>query len=259
MAPSPGLIYPLSYYWVALPLLSDHDDSSASYIPGRSKPGTSDMSDLKDFIYTPLAEPERSLRLLTLLAAEDGNADSQLRGHICSYTREGTPDYTPISYTWGTQSPTSVLILKTPKQPEWARFYIRPNLEALLTQYRREPDKPAIWVDAICIDQQNDKEKNHQVQHIDKIYRDRDTFVWLGEQPDTSDAVMDLIDRQRQFTKQVVNEDGTSSWFHHTTEGSLKDLDYMQSRAALKEFFSRPWFTRRWIVQEYVLSRTQKF
>lgn len=133
----------------------------------------------------------------------------------------------------------------------WRRFPIRPNLEALLRRFRRLPGPKIFWVDAICIDQGNNHEKGHQVRNMDKIYRDKNLLIWLGEPTENTDMAIDLLDALANC---------------YTTDGldtpkriqARKDFNtQVQDVPSLKAFVEvirRPWFTRRWIVQEFVLS-----
>lgn len=60
---------------------------------------------------------------------------------------------------------------------------IFPNLYDALLQLRES--RPAkYWIDAICIDQSNTKERTHQVRMMDQIYADAESvIVWLGTCP----------------------------------------------------------------------------
>jgi hypothetical protein len=51
-----------------------------------------------------------------------------------------------------------------------------------------------IWIDAICINQQDNEEKDHQVQHMGEIYRNAKlVVVWLGPSKDNSNLAMQSI------------------------------------------------------------------
>lgn len=50
------------------------------------------------------------------------------------------------------------------------------------------------WIDAICIDQSNVHEHNHQVDLLKDIYtKATGVYLWLGLEADESDPAMDFI------------------------------------------------------------------
>ena len=113
-----------------------------------------------------------------------------------------------------------------------------------------------IWVDAICIDQSNDMEKGHQVLFMDRIYRRADrVFIWLGEEAEESGLAMDLLaeysiicgcgaDQEKdQATQRKEFEERTEKWTSHWR--------------ALGKLIKRPWFSRRWTIQENVFARAK--
>ncbi|KAK7934917.1 hypothetical protein PG985_000412 [Apiospora marii] len=206
------------------------------------------MASLPGFLYTPLEDPENCLRLLQLHPAECHKQD--LHATLSVFRREAAPPYRPVSYTWGTEKASSQLMIQNHRQQVWTRFAIRPNLEALLRQARTSLGEQYIWTD--------NNEKGHQVRTMDRIYRDKHVFVWLGDSSENSADAMDLIDWFCTFCE-------ASGWSPGSPEAqdALTDYDLstvpQSSWKAIYDIISRPWFTRRWIVQEFVLSGAKDF
>jgi hypothetical protein len=51
-----------------------------------------------------------------------------------------------------------------------------------------------LWIDAICINQNDDAEKEREVAHMDVIYRQaKRVLIWLGNSGDNSDLAMSQI------------------------------------------------------------------
>lgn len=121
-----------------------------------------------------------SIRLVTLLA---GPLNDKLQCEINVVTIEDDLDYEAISYVWGTSenkpsiqvcSEYGILALEIPA-----------NLGAALRRFRRTSSTRTLWIDSICINQNDDDERSQQVQLMCIIYRRASTvLVWLGEDPE---------------------------------------------------------------------------
>ncbi|KAF2678226.1 hypothetical protein K458DRAFT_317333, partial [Lentithecium fluviatile CBS 122367] len=84
--------------------------------------------------------------------------------------------YVALSYTWGDQS--------NPASLELNGSYTLPigrNLAAALKHARLKDSFCVLWVDALCIDQNDEVEKSRQVQRMPTIYEAATmTLIWLG-------------------------------------------------------------------------------
>ena len=101
-------------------------------------------------------------------------------------------------YIWGSKKkPNSIIITDDQEdglQNDGTELAVTQNLDAALSLLRHRQFARVLWVDAICIDQANKKEKEHQIQFMPAIYaRARSVLVWLGEAQDDSDRVLELI------------------------------------------------------------------
>ncbi|OBS22634.1 hypothetical protein FPOA_08967 [Fusarium poae] len=84
------------------------------------------------------------------------------------------PPYEALSYTWGEED-ASVRIHLNGKE-----FLVRPNLAYALAALRVSEPR-VLWVDALCINQQDTTERNHQVGMMGGIFRRAErVLVWLG-------------------------------------------------------------------------------
>lgn len=207
------------------------------------------IDSVPSYTYTPFEDPEHCFRLLQILPECN---QGHLHAVLTSFRRDAAPSYNPVSYTWGTEEPSSMLLIRDHGEQEWSQFAIRPNLEALLRQVRSSLGSVYIWVDAICINQADNLEKGHQVRDMHLIYRDNHLFVWLGAPSDSSTQAMDLIDRFWSWNLKPLKEESE-------TEDFMRDLTSQAPWKALYDLVSRPWFSRRWIVQEFVLSGPKQF
>lgn len=100
-----------------------------------------------------------------------------------TYALGQTPPYTSLSYAWGTELPTKGLRLNE------EHVTVRPNLFAALRHLQRNAQFDHIWVDALCINQADPKERGQQVLIMDQIFRHADLVsAWLGPAPKATEA-----------------------------------------------------------------------
>jgi hypothetical protein len=103
-----------------------------------------------------------------LLALKPGSKSAPLVVSLTEACVDDDLDYEAISYTWATEDGNdqrSNLILCDGR-------YVRvtTNCEAALRQYRDPNVEKILWIDAICINQDDIVERGHQVQLMGKIY-----------------------------------------------------------------------------------------
>ena len=147
--------------------------------------------------------------------------------------------YEAVSWCWG-KEPTDI-VLRVHSGDTVSAFNISKNLRTALWALRRHDAVRQLWIDAICINQKNTIERNLQVPRMDKIYgRAKNVCIWLGEGTDDSKLAMDFIKQKVlelwRFDELIENRRMAKHW------------------AALIRLMKRPWFSRRWVVQEIALS-----
>lgn len=128
------------------------------------------------FQYQPLDESKQEIRLLSLPPqAVDGTICLQLGTAPLADIRN---QYDAISYAWGDPPATY------PIQVNGKKFYVRENIFKFLRHYlrlmSREPSK--MWIDCICINQEDNDEKSWQVADMTEIFRSaKRVLMWLGD------------------------------------------------------------------------------
>jgi hypothetical protein len=126
-------------------------------------------------------------------------------------------------------------------QIEGASLKVTTNLELAL-RYLRLPKKPrTIWIDAICIDQSNIKERNQQVGLMKGIYSSCAVdWVWIGESNDRTQSAIDVIKCMKSLNLQRLTDRGNKD-FGITGSDKLVSL----SELGLEEDNIDPWDLRR--------------
>jgi WD40 repeat protein len=200
------------------------------------------------FKYLPLQEGR--FRLLSLVAPGDYP--------ICTvkdYALDEAPPYAAMSYAWGLPIQTRAMFCKNAQSPSLDSFSISEHvLEALNSLHRYVPQGLKIWIDAICIDQNNSAEKAHQIAAMPRIYSQAEVVLcWLGAEADNSGLVIDdlptLGDFAQDLTATMVLNLGDVSL------GSSVAVRNGQRLVEVARFFRRPWFHRLWVIQEMLLAR----
>ncbi|CAO2653033.1 Nn.00g024440.m01.CDS01 [Neocucurbitaria sp. VM-36] len=138
------------------------------------------------------------------------------------------------------------------------------NLYMALRQLRSHKTDRILWVDAICIDQGNHRERGHQVQQMGRIYSQAEQVIlWLGSGTEDTDVLMDSLKRLEEESHKfpcknwkLADERWASLW--SSLQLILKNQHWgLASRqcAGLELLLSRPWFRRVWILQEVANAR----
>ncbi|KAH8647488.1 heterokaryon incompatibility protein-domain-containing protein, partial [Tricladium varicosporioides] len=136
--------------------------------------------------YKPLDFTTFEFRLLTILPLEDGDGD-QDKTIRCSLSHSlliEPPEYHALSYCWGDPGSTATIIVNgNPTR-------VTKNLETALWELRYRQIQ-TIWVDALCINQNDLVERGLQVPRMGLIYsRAVEVIVWLGGEADDSKKAM---------------------------------------------------------------------
>jgi len=67
-------------------------------------------------------------------------------------------------------------------------IHITKSVEAALLHFRHEKDTITLWIDQLCINQEDNVEKGEQVQLMKAIYQGaKGVVAWLGLVADESD------------------------------------------------------------------------
>jgi hypothetical protein len=123
-----------------------------------------------NFQHQPLNHSEPSIRLLRVLP--DSPPDT-----IHCELQHTTVDasFVCLSYVWGAPDNRHKILVNN------AEFWVWPNLWNFLCVAKEKYPLTAFWIDAICIDQNSIRERNHQVSLMGNIYSQAErVIVWLG-------------------------------------------------------------------------------
>jgi len=113
--------------------------------------------------------------------------------------------YEALSYTWGPNLGTEFIHLLYHGEPESTRTVVAvtDNLKAALVSLRLEDEDRYLWIDTICINQDDDDEKNRQILRMLRIYQGAErVVVWLGDENEsgtTGPAMRHMVHLQQKW------------------------------------------------------------
>lgn len=187
------------------------------------------MASALTFVYPPLNYSTNQIRLLKL----ENITDDDIKCTLQSYDKLDRPSFTALSYTWEPRFPLREILVNG------ATMFIGDNLWQFLRTMGDEAGA-YLWIDQLCIDQENTLEKNHQVGIMATIYNEAArTIIWLGVEADASNVAM-------AYMRHCV--------FPSSEEPTFREPDRNESQA-VEALFKRRYWTRLWTLQEIMYSR----
>ncbi|KAH7014175.1 heterokaryon incompatibility protein-domain-containing protein [Microdochium trichocladiopsis] len=233
---------------------------------------------LPQYQYRPLLP--RQIRVLSLSpGARDGALTGELEvvnlddvnGAGNQDTASQTHAFEALSYVWGIDIKSHVL------EVSGTSIAITASLNSALTRIRYSDRPRIVWADAVCINQGDISEKEEQIPLMGQIFSSATRVIAdLGEASADSDAALDLIDRcwradicsgldATAYGRSLSRLEITKFLFlaPDAIDDAWADLEQPPPEAEewnmVGEFLQRPWFSRLWIVQEFVLARDVVF
>lgn len=188
---------------------------------------------LRTSLYTPLDTRHPEIRLIQLLPGSEGEPiECSLTVHWLS----NAPRYGAVSYVWGDPEQTARILVGGRQQE------VTMNLYAFLKHFRNATEVRVLWIDALCINQDNTLEKNHQVGIMGEIYkRCHVVLVWLGTGAEIKNSTQAF-----HMLRELANGSGDSSL--------ESQAEWCGALLALGKIMESPWWSRAWVVQELLLA-----
>jgi hypothetical protein len=219
---------------------------------------------------------ENSIRILKLLPGRHGEA-------LCAHLDEAEltsephePIFAALSYCWGTSGFDADLMC------DGRNLKITKSLATALVRIRDQETMIPLWVDQVCINQQDIPERNAQVKLMGRIYTKAvKVAIWLGDDDEfkiprrelrqleqwsateqeadvTSSRLQILIERLSQ-AQEKRDKIGDTRNRHQLQWIGLRDYGLPDTKdagySAFTRLLQRPYFSRGWILQEVALSR----
>lgn len=189
--------------------------------------------------YKDLDVSRREIRLLRLRRIEHSEAGDgkQVGIHVTieHASIDQNVEYEAISHYWGPPCDLETIYV------EGKCVKIRKTLYCLLNALCRIGQARLIWLDVICINQNNNAERSWQVSMMGDIYKyARRVKAWVGNADADTDYALDYVRFQSK-----------DAAFNSNVPQTIRD----KLRSSFSFLVSRSYWKRLWIVQEIGLSK----
>lgn len=187
--------------------------------------------------YDRLDQASNQIRLFKLDPCRTGD---KITGSFRYAYVEKCPSYTALSYAWGDGVAAGTIRVGQNENLGTDMGVADNLLRFLRVQSRMITEPKLFWIDAICINQRDLRERNHQVGLMKLIYINADdVYVWLGPEADDSKLAMGFLSRGGPKPLQPRGPGFHPVWTP-------------QEARALGELCERPYWRRMWIIQEVI-------
>ncbi|KXS99040.1 hypothetical protein AC578_6948 [Pseudocercospora eumusae] len=233
-----------------LSVLEKSLESTAARIPERR--------DASEHLYTPLRDWQ--IRLLRLRPGHYGSpliADLQVADllhdeGVLLHASQERVFYDSLSHCWGPQDFLCPLLLRD------GTFPITRSVHDALQRIRCNNRDRYLWVDAVCINQENDAEKSQQVSKMLTIFKKASrVIIWLGEVGEHTKLVEEYFSRAASSSTTIRNvhtrpDNAEDRESNHST---LCDQHASKVIGGINDLLHRDWYDRAWIKQEIWAAR----
>ena len=206
--------------------------------------------------YDPLQSPH-SIRILKLFPGRPMTDHDSLRGSLEEVSLDSSPEYEAVSYVWGTPDPIWPIFLQD------SVLLIPRNAAIVLKRLRQPHSVFPLWIDAICINQNDIHERNAQVQLMRNIYGSATkVLIHIGEEfcqdSKTFDLLVTINRARKKLADALTDQDTTVLRTEQYEEVGLPVIDD-EKWDLLPKALCLPWFSRVWVPQEAVVAQKPCF
>lgn len=199
------------------------------------------------FEYQPLPDSARYLRLIEIQPARPD--DEAIECTLSARPVLDTPEYYAVSYTWGDPNKITTIGVNS------KLLEVRQNCQYVLWQARHLARSKYIWIDAICINQEDSEEKNHQVAMMGTIFGNAaHVLACIGPHAHDSEFAMQCLGQVRPSAylgSSLLQWPGYWFFFQAMRWVFARDItEVVRASKAIRTLLERPYFERVWIIQE---------
>ena len=206
--------------------------------------------------YRTIQSTRQEIRLLCIDPDCRRTDHAPLRCELKSVSLQDTPivHFHAVSYCWGTSKKRARVVID-------GQDVTIPQVAAVAIRNLGKVSFHPLWIDAVCIDQNNLQEKSRQVGMMKDVFsKAASVLIWLGPaQRSTANAIASIERIHKQCLEATDGLEDLQAHFYGTdgspgfkySNAPLPACDW----SALQEFYSAPWFGRLWVIQEIGLAK----
>jgi hypothetical protein len=204
------------------------------------------------------------IRLLKVQAHKNG--DGEIQCEMRTVNLDDGPNYVALSYTWGppTDRAAEAGVTSDPLHAiacNGGTIKITQNLYDFFQRAIQHPDLSSrwLWIDSVCINQDDPLERSSQVSLMASIYRSAERVIaWLGEEDTDTEYAFSLITTLATLCEDCARHIRPQNMLSQSKEFSdiLGPLSHSKFWSCMRRFWRRRYFQRAWIIQELALAKT---
>lgn len=191
-------------------------------------------------------------RVITSGSAQYDESHTVNTENTASYCEQPTRvQYEAVSYCWNNEQPSTKVYLNG------LSFEAPSTAVEVLRNLRFADHTRTLWIDALCINQQDPEERAQQVAMMGDVYRNSSTtLIWLGPSDDNI-RTRSAVKFCSAVAQQILQGQDISKLSDLETVASICQkigIPRENTPEILDIIFMRRWFTRLWVWQEAALS-----
>ncbi|KAE9367255.1 HET-domain-containing protein [Stipitochalara longipes BDJ] len=233
---------------------------------------------MNKYKYSPLIRINNKIRLIKLHPCPYYEAPLVIE--ISHRSFPTNPQYEALSYAWGLPDRTQKISVQATsvglgssssdrppsyhdsRETNLSELCITVSLEVALRNLRTSQDPWIVWIDAICINQDDVLERGVEVLKMGDIYsKARRVIVWLGPEDENSSLAVETLEdiaKDVYFSEGNDRQSRVMEWKNSKTERLRRNAKAQREKVmnwvSVRELFQRAWFTRLWVFQEFELA-----
>lgn len=199
---------------------------------------------LRDIFEHPrLNSGREQFRVIKLEAPQ---VDGSVRCRMLVHDVDDPSPYTALSYMWGIDSPVNTIVV------DGKHFSVRSNLAQFLQRAQNGMVTAPIFIDALCINQEDTDERNQQVKLMGQIYANATRVIsWLGHSNGQVEAAIPFIKQFLPLSNELLQN------FYKDRESNIREAQ--QEWSTVHTFCALRYWTRIWMVQEILKAKLITF